>query len=344
MPAMNRFIVRADASHSIGLGHVMRSVAYADAARQRGIDTLFVVSTEGLGAELVSRRGFDVLGVSNAEDRSWAHVLAAGDVVLFDGYHFSAETLRASAFPGVLTAVMDDAVRAGHVDVVICPECVTAPEGLPATCTAICGIAYAPIRSEFSSRRRPRGNTAERGPLVVILGGTDTTGLTSAIVQAAERHRSGPFSIIQAVVGPGAIDWEHADIGSDVLLVRDPPALHELFDGAVAAISSAGTTAWELYCMGVPTAVIEVGPAQTVAARQALAAGATMYLGAGTAALDAIPHAISALGSPLVRRRLSTAALGFVDGRGADRVIDELDRRIQSICRPLSGPSGHGQQ
>lgn len=336
---MNRLIVRADASPLIGLGHVMRSVAYAEAARRRGIDVLFAVSTGGLGAELVTRRGFAV--VPGAEDTSWARALMPGDVVLFDGYHFSAETLGASAQPSVLTAVMDDAVRAEHVDVVICPERVDAPKGLPATCTALCGMAYAPIRSEFSLRRRLRGNPAERGPLVIVLGGADTTGLTAAVVRVAESHRSEPFSVIQAVLGPGVVDCEHVDLGSDVLVARDPPRVNELFDGAVAAISSAGTAAWELYCMGVPTAVIEVSPTQTEAARQAAAAGAAIHLGAGTAVLDALPRAISALADPQVRRRLSTAALEFVDGNGADRVIDELDRRhARSAGGPLPGLSG----
>lgn len=329
-PAMNRLIVRADASPSIGLGHVMRSLAYADAARERGIDTLFV-SAEGLGTELASRHGFAVLSVSDTEDRSWGGIVASGDVVLFDAYHLSARVLNASTRRGVLTVVMDDAVRAGHVDVVICPERSTVPEGLPARCAALCGMGYAPIRGEFSARRRLRGSPTERGPLVIVLGGADTTGLTAAVVRAAASKRAQSFSEIRAVVGPGAVDCELADLAGDALLVRDPPHLHELFDEAVAAISSAGTTAWELYCMGVPTALIEVGPTQTAAAQAASAAGAGMYLGVGSAALDAIPSAIRALGDPLVRSRLSKAALAFVDGRGADRVIDELNGRVQSL-------------
>jgi spore coat polysaccharide biosynthesis predicted glycosyltransferase SpsG len=330
MTAINRLIVRADASPSIGLGHVMRSLAYAQAARERGIDTLFV-SIEGLGTELASRRGFTVLGVSDTEDTSWGRVLTLRDVVLFDAYHLSAQALSASARRGVLTVVMDDAARAGHVDVVIYPERSKAPQGLPAGCAALCGMRYAPIRGEFSSRRRLRGSATERGSLVIVLGGADTTDLTAAVVRAAASERPRSFSSIQAVMGPGAFDRERVDLAGDVQLLRDPPQLHELFDHAVAAISAAGITAWELYCMGVPTAIIEVSSNQTIAARAASTAGAAMYLGVGTAALDVIPQAIGALGDPLVRSRLSTAALAFVDGQGAGRVIDELDERVRSI-------------
>ena len=307
----------------------MRSLAYAEAARERGIDTLFA-STGGLGTQLASRRGFPVLGVSDIEDISWGQALTPGDVVLFDAYHLSPHALGASARPGVLTVVMDDAVRAGHVDVVICPEYSAAPDGLPAGCTALCGMAYAPIRGEFRSRRRLRGKPAERGSLVIVLGGTDTTGVTAAIVRAAAGELPRSFTSIHAVIGPGAVDRGRVDPARNVLLVRDPPQLNELFDEAVAAISAAGVTAWELYCMGVPTAVIEVSSNQSVAARAASTAGAALYLGVGSAALDAIPQAVNALGDPLVRSRLSAAALAFVDGGGADRVIAELDRRVRS--------------
>jgi spore coat polysaccharide biosynthesis predicted glycosyltransferase SpsG len=330
MPYMKRLIVRADASPSIGLGHIMRSLAYAEAARERGIGTLFA-STDGLGAELASRRGFAVLSVSDIEDTSWGQTLTPGDVVLFDAYHLSPHALSASARAGVLTVVMDDAVRAGHVDVVICPEYGAAPEGLPTRCTALCGMRYAPIRSEFSSRRRPRGSHADRSSLVIVLGGADTTGLTAAVVRAAAGGLPRAFSNIQAVMGPGAVDCGQVDLARDVLLVRDPPCLHELFDDAVAAISAAGVTAWELYCMGVPTAIIDVSSNQTAAAQAASTAGAALYLGQGSAALPVIPNAVDALADPDVRRRLSTAALAFVDGEGARRVIDELDQRATSI-------------
>jgi spore coat polysaccharide biosynthesis predicted glycosyltransferase SpsG len=328
---MNRLIVRADASPSIGLGHVMRSLAYAEAARDRGIDALFVVSTDGLGAELASRRGFSVLGVSNPESTSWGEILNSGDAVLFDAYHLSAHALGASARPGVLTAVMDDAVRAEHVDLVICPDSGAIPEGLPPHCAALCGMEYAPIRREFAMRRRLRGGDAEHGSLIVVLGGADTTGLTPAAVRAAASHRSRAFSGIEVVLGPGAADWETADVVQGVRIVRDPARLHELFDGAGAAISAAGTTSWELFCMGVPTALIAVNPTQTPAAGEAQAAGAAIYLGAGRAALETIPRALSTLEDPLTRQRLSAAALAFLDGRGADRVIDELEGLAQSI-------------
>jgi spore coat polysaccharide biosynthesis predicted glycosyltransferase SpsG len=320
---MNRLIVRADASPAIGLGHVMRSLAYAEAARDRGIDALFVVSTDGLGAELASRRGFSVLGVSNPEDTSWGEILNSGDAVLFDAYHLSAHALRASARPGVLTAVMDDAVRAEHVDVVICPDSGANPESLPPGCVALCGMKYAPIRREFAMRRRLRGGNAEQGSLIIVLGGADTTGLTPAAVRAAASRRSRAFSGIEVVLGPGAVDWQAVDL-QGVRIMRDPACLHELFDRATAAISAAGTTSWELFCMGVPTALIEVNPTQALAAREALAAGAATYLGTGRAAIATIPQALSTLEDPLERRRLSAAALAFLDGKGADRVIDEL--------------------
>ena len=58
------------------------------------------------------------------------------------------------------------------------------------------------------------------------------------------------------------------------LRVGDPADVPAVFDRADAAISAAGSTTWELLCLGIPTAIIPVAEnqrliAKTVTAREA---------------------------------------------------------------------------
>jgi spore coat polysaccharide biosynthesis predicted glycosyltransferase SpsG len=175
-----------------------------------------------------------------------------------------------------------------------------------------------------------RGSREEGGPLLITLGGSDPAHLTRAMVALAVRHQRQPFTSVQAILGPAAQDAHWVDSSNDFTVLHDPPRVEEVFGGAVAAISAGGSTACELLCLGVPTAVVEVSPEQTAAARQAAAAGAALALGPAEDALGTIPAAIRALADADVRRRLSCAAMRYIDPRGADRVIEALERRLRA--------------
>jgi spore coat polysaccharide biosynthesis predicted glycosyltransferase SpsG len=137
-------------------------------------------------------------------------------------------------------------------------------------------------------------------------------------------RQSRPFDEVVAVVGPGAElggDW-----GGDRSWLRVVEGIDRFaatVDTGNAALSAAGTTTWEMLCMGMPTALVQVADNQAVVASGVDQTGAAMVLGPTNEALDRLPGALRRLADPLHQEELSRRALAYVDGQGATRVLDE---------------------
>jgi UDP-2,4-diacetamido-2,4,6-trideoxy-beta-L-altropyranose hydrolase len=312
-----RVFVRADGSARIGLGHVMRSLALAHWAREGGAEVTYVMADDPVACSLVERRGFAVVRLGDGDDRSWlTELVGAGDRVVFDGYPFLTSGLTAEARSfGAFVAVVDDH-DGGDVecDWAVNPNAVEGTRYSRATQT-LCGPSYALVRPEFAEFRRARG--ADGRTLLVTLGGSDAGGVTEAALSAIEA--SSAFEHVVLVVGPAAVapaprPW--------LEVVRDPTDVAAVFDRADAAVSAAGSTTWELFCLGVPSVLLEVAPNQRLVAITAARAGAA-FVASSVAGLG---EALAQLARPDVRARVSAQALATVDGCGATRVTQELLR------------------
>jgi RimJ/RimL family protein N-acetyltransferase len=89
-------------------------------------------------------------------------------------------------------------------------------------------------------------------------------------------------------------------------------------------VSAAGTSVWELCCLGVPAALVWIADNQEAGYRRVLERGAAVGLGSATHGLDpdAAAETLSGLlGDQALRERISAAGVGLVDGRGAWRVV-----------------------
>jgi spore coat polysaccharide biosynthesis predicted glycosyltransferase SpsG len=302
------WFVRADGSRTIGLGHVMRSLAIAEAA---GGPVTFVMADDEVACSLPVRRGFAVMRVHD----DWLDAVGPGDRVVFDGYPFLTSGVTTAAMERGATVIAVDDHDGGDVDthVVVNPSAV-APERYRRARTALCGPQYALVRHEFAAQR-DAGAPSGTGTLLVTLGGSDATGATDAVLDALDRDRA--FERVVLLVGPAA----RAPRPRPWLdVVRDPDDVPATMAAADAAISAAGSTTWELLCLGVPTAVIPVAENQRLIAETVRAAGAAIVV---DQAAD-LACAVTRLADPATRARLRANALTTVDGHGARRVVDSV--------------------
>jgi UDP-2,4-diacetamido-2,4,6-trideoxy-beta-L-altropyranose hydrolase len=242
---------------------------------------------------------------------------------VFDGYPFlTSDVPRAARARGAFVAVVDDH-DGGDVecDLVVNPNWLDGAR-YGGAARALCGPAYALVRSEFGAFRRRRG--AEGRTLLVTLGGSDAGGITDAVLAAVEA--AGAFQHVVLVVGPAAIAPAPRP-GLEV--VRDPRDVASVFDRADAAVSAAGSTTWELCCLGVPSVLLEVAPNQRLVAMTATRTGAAFVAGS----VGDLGAALGQLTRPDVRARVSERALATVDGLGARRVAAALTAPV-SGARP----------
>jgi spore coat polysaccharide biosynthesis predicted glycosyltransferase SpsG len=314
-----RLLVRADGSAAMGLGHVMRTLAVAQEAAANGHDVSYVMHDDPVACQLPERRGFKVTRLPDADDRSWLTDVQPGDRVVFDGYPFLANGITGDARQrGATVAAVDDH-DGGDVeaDVVVNPNAVDPARYVRAT-AALCGPGYALVRSEFLPYRRQRGEHART--LVVTLGGSDAGGLTEPLLGALDTHR--PFEHVVLVAGPAAPE---PPARPRLEVVRDPSDVAATFDRADAAISAAGSTTWELLCLGVPSVLIEVAPNQRLVALTAARHGAAFV----AATIADVVRAVDDLTDVRTRSTVSGRALATVDGLGARRVVHTMFAPIE---------------
>ncbi len=342
-----RVAVRADASRTLGSGHVMRCLTLAEVLRARGATVQFICRPDhGHLGTRITGQGFGLHWLPDTviwhADADAQHTLAAlgpngCDVLLVDHYALGAAwqaTLRPACRR--LVAIDDLADRPHAADLLLDQNLGRQPGDyaalLPAAATRLIGPAFALLRPEFAAARaaslaRRAGGRLQH--LLVSMGGADPQQATLRVLQAL-RHCTLPADAHLTVVLGAAADTRPAI--AELLPTLPWPArlcvavtdMAPLLVAADLAIGAAGGSAWERCCLGLPTALLVLADNQRPGTRALVAAGAALDLG-GVADLPAtLPEALQQAADPAMLQRLSAAAAAVTDGLGAQRVADAV--------------------
>jgi len=333
------------------VGHLVRCVALAEELQARGAEPVFLAGTGGLAWAQAQLDARGLARVEPAPDAAGLAGQAVGlglDAVVTDAYDLDPVSGRALRAAGLaVLAFVDGAAGAQEADVVVDqnlgaehrpppPGATPAPGG-----QRLAGVRYAVLRDAVC-RLRPPAPRAPAGPardVLVVLGGTDASG-TSRAVAGALLATGLPLRVRVLVRGDAAGEVAALPTGPGQVLSVGPPVdgFAELAVRADLVVSAAGTTVWELLCLGVPAALTWVADNQrdgytaTVAARAASGLGPAEALrrdpGPAVAALAAL------LGDPAARSRLAATGHALVDGEGRARVADALAATIGSTGAP----------
>lgn len=330
---MTRLLLRADSSATIGAGHIARVVAFAEEAVGRGWTVAFSGHTENAGW-LASR--LDELGVRRlppVELGSAVREYGDFDAVLVDHYGIGEARDEVRAAGAVLASMEDGTFGRRAADVVV--DCGFAPAPRPDDGSAIVlsGPEYAPVRGVVRAAREKRAaRETEHTPvrvLVVLGGGGVWVGAVESLL-AALRDTGLPFSAKALVRGEPSVP--EALPGQEFRLSPPGTNLPELLAETDLAISAAGVTLLELCCIGVPTALVQLVDNQATGYRAALDLG----LAAGIGTVDHLDAQevrgvlLGLLGSAERRAGLASTASTVIDGRGAARVLDAVQSRVDA--------------
>jgi len=324
-------VLRADASSSIGVGHVMRSLSLGEAL----ID-------EGFGVELVSCElapslqslatscGIEVVEPScaprSSEDAQFVLERNAA-IVVVDGYEFSRDFFAALEASNTTFAVTDDnaETKAQSPDAVI-NQNPHASESLYAHMKGnpklLLGLQYAMVRKEVREVAAMHLPTRE-GEVFVAMGGADFLGLTAPIVEALVETGLQ----IRVAVGHANTQREHvqklADQHGHVTLIEQQDYLSSLASAHVAVLA-AGSSLWEACAVGTPSIGLVVADNQIASANAAAKLGFTRVIDCRKSfSVEAVKREIEAciLGGTSAMRG---AALSVGIANGASKVASEL--------------------
>jgi spore coat polysaccharide biosynthesis predicted glycosyltransferase SpsG len=338
-----RIAFRCDVGPSIGVGHLMRSLALAEELAARGIEPLFAADVESVpwAAEQLARRGF---AVHAPPDGPQAHVDwfvgHAADAVVYDSYLLPRQVYRAVRTVGLTTMAIIDGPRRGaeadlYLDQTMGSERDSIP--LPDGSTRLAGLSYALLRDEVRARRpgsSPVARAVSEPHVLAVFGGTDAHGAGPAAVRAlAATGRPFRMTLIAArdelATQAAAVPLNP---GQSLYVSGPTDRLAEVARSADLVVSAAGSSTWELLSLGSCAALVVVADNQEVGYRRLVDAGLAAGLGTlrelALLRRDTVVALTSLLSDHRERTALSRAAWRSVDGHGRERAADALVARL----------------
>lgn len=338
-----RVAIRADASASLGTGHLRRCLALGQALADCGAESFFVSRPLDEVAALVLRaQPFDChwlrepVAAQGDDAAQSAQALAnlAPDWVVVDHYTLGEGWHRAvHEKTGARIFVIDDLA-----DRPLAPQLlldVNLRRGGPAKYTAmvrsraaiLSGPRYALLDAAFAATpKHVVGETV--ASIGIFMGGADAAGACLSAVRAC-REVAGFQGLIEVVSSP--ISPRHQQLlalcaqlpATEVL--EGLPNLADFFRRHDLQIGAGGGAALERCCMGVPSLVCDVAPNQLESLPGLADAGAVVWVRGTGNLTQALGHALPPLlHNTALRRGLAERSSDLVDGLGAPRVAAVL--------------------
>jgi spore coat polysaccharide biosynthesis predicted glycosyltransferase SpsG/CMP-N-acetylneuraminic acid synthetase len=334
-----RVLFRVDGSGAVGMGHVFRSLAIAEALRGLSrADIAFLMSADHPeGLVTVSRAGYAVRVVGDQKEetylehiRDFAPAILINDLPALDrSYLVALSHLGATTVN--LVDTIDDLETTEHyaqVIVSVMNQDRETPEGFYG------GPAYAILREHF--RGREKEVRAEPRLVLLSFGGSDPQGLTLKAARALVALA--PSVEVVAVAGP-AFSFRREFEALSAALPRRVPLINEagghiaeLMLEADVMVGSGGMSVYEIAALGTPGVILGQNAREDKRMRDFARHGTVEYLGLGTEVEEAtLAEAVRALLADLERRReMSARGRALVDGLGATRAAEVvLDRRAR---------------
>jgi spore coat polysaccharide biosynthesis predicted glycosyltransferase SpsG/CMP-N-acetylneuraminic acid synthetase len=342
-----RVLFRVDGGSRMGMGHVYRSLAIAEALRSLSrAEIAFLMSAtpeheQGLIA--VSRAGYAVrvardgaLETYLEHVRDFSPAILINDLPALDAAYLTALS-RLGATTVNLVDALDDLETTEHyaqVIVSVMADDRQTPEDFYG------GPAYAILREHFRGKEK---TIRERPELVLLsFGGSDPQGLT---LMAARALQALPPSVeLVAVAGP-AFSYRREFEALVSELPRRVPLINEagghiadLMLEADLVVGSGGMSVYELAALGTPGIVLGQNAREDKRMRQFARHGTVDYLGLGP---EVEPRTLfeavrSLLADGGRRRAMSASGRALVDGLGAARTAEMVLERRRHQRIPLA--------
>jgi UDP-2,4-diacetamido-2,4,6-trideoxy-beta-L-altropyranose hydrolase len=344
MAADKHLIIRADADDRIGTGHIMRCLALAEAWNAKGGSANFVTNCriEGI-QQRIQKKGFEVSTLLRIYPHSgdWDFTKGIlqshpGAWVVVDGYHFDdvyQKDIKQTNHP---LLVVDGLAQSKHyyADIVLNQN--LHAKALDYNCEPytrlLLGTDYVLLRSEFTaikSQERRISKIAKR--LLLTMGGSDPRNHTMEVIRSID-FKGLPIDKATVIVGasnPYTHEIEAAVQKSrlPIRIVRDTEHMARLMADADVAISAAGSTAWELLFMGVPSLFVSIADNQEPVGSsiERECAGVWINSKSGEWSRLLVEELHSLIFDVERRLELHNRGQSLVDGLGATRVVRALE-------------------
>jgi len=347
---MKDLVIRADAMRQAGTGHVMRCLALAQAWRNQGGKVTFISHCESDALkERIQGEGFGFIALDNICPDSYDLTKTLSILknessnqknwLVLDGYYFTPEYQKAIRKEGICLLVIDDMNHLPHYHAdILLNQNIHAPD-IKYCCdkdtTLLLGTRYVLLRREFLKYRDYKRLVSNRAKnILVTLGGSDPDNVTLKIIEALKLLDE-PDIMVRIIIGPANLHQEtlRKSIVSapfSVELLINPPDMPALMAWADLALSAGGSTCWELAFFRLPNIILYCADNQKPISEKLHEYGVGLNLGWHTElSSNSIAVAINQIiTNQAIRTKMIENADGLVDGRGAVRICQALEKKL----------------
>lgn len=342
-------IIRADANHKIGIGHLMRCLALAQAWRKFGGQVVFFshcdspellkpITAQGFGVEKIPAphpHPSDLDGLTAFLDRQLQSEKALNPWVVVDGYHFDAAYQKAIREKTRLMVIDDyNHLPEYRADIILNqnPGTETLQYHCPQQTRVLAGTRFVMFRQEFLAEKQvERTFPKQARNILVSMGGADTHNVTQTVLAALKQIRQ-PALTIRIILGPacrnaGPILKSARTCAHDVRILCPADDMPGLIRWADTAVTAGGTTCWEMSYLGLPMIIVTTAENQVGSANGLSAQKACMFTGShrDLTAEQITGTIIALVNDSRKRRQLSRNARALVDGRGVERIFIRMN-------------------
>ena len=344
-------LIRADATTQMGTGHVMRCLALVQVWKEKGGQVVFLSHCENQALKnRIIDEGCNLIPIENPyphpdDLKETLRILelhapcsmprAPRPWLALDGCHFDAGYQRKIQMSGYRLLVIDDMGALDHyyADVILNQNIKS--DNLEYPCeqqtVLLLGTKYALLRKEFVSwHNGKRDIPGVARKILLTMGGSDPDNVTLKVIDAIKLLKDTGIEV-QVIVGPSN---PHLNILMDAMLsatcymrcVHNVTNMPELMSWADIAVSAAGSTCWELAFMGVPSITVVLAENQKMIAEELDRSCVVCNVGDfNSLFIDGLVKELSELQYDRGRRLLmSRTAMRIVDGRGGERLLDQM--------------------
>ena len=334
-------LLRCDASGRIGGGHVVRSMALAQALSEAGWECVFATRAASLETvPALARAKVLLLRGTDADESAEIAAAMGGKAALAVVDHYE----RGQAFEQACRSwadqilSIDDATGRDHACDILVDAARSQMDGAPDTrpvgSRAMYGPAYALLKPDFHQLRHASlAARSSGGPIrkiVLSFGMVDAGDRTSQIFE--QLSDALPKSCeVEVLMGPKAPAVARVrrmvdESPLDAHVIVDAPDVPQRLAAADLAIGAAGTTSWERCCLGLPALAVVTVSNQRPIADILLNAKAAMMIGTETAVdRHALRDGLVELQkNSQTLSAMSRNAATLCDGLGAQRISIEV--------------------
>lgn len=286
-----KILFRADASRSLGAGHIMRCLTLANAAAERNATSVFAsYKCPPHLIEQITKQGHVhqhlVSEISTLEFGTLAKDIAP-DWIVIDHYNLDSSWEHACKTLGAKTMAIDDTPEKPHCTEIILDQ--TYGRKLsdycgnsPLTSTHLLGVDFALLRPEFSKLRAAslkKDRSSIRRILIAIGGGDPLNSIPQVLdsLSMAPDAKRWQIDVVMGDLCDNFSEVQQAIARTDLnaSIFRNVPNIGEFMSEADLAIGASGGSTWERLCLGLPSIQLVVADNQIDVARSLMSTGAT---------------------------------------------------------------------